>query len=266
MTTNAETIYFSAHPDLQHYGVLGMKWGVHRYRKEIAKAQKNAMVADKRQALSNKVEGTNGSQLRRLASRPLQASANRRGNSADKTSQLAYLKASRKINKWERKTDPSNKESLDKLDKLHEGLQNDLQGVQAIRSSTYARNNEHRTRQINEIYGHRSNGAKISVALSAMDADTGRKINTVSDAIDIASLAAPGPKSRAIIKVLNNHPKEALTFARNMNAGKVPGQDAPTKADQIERAQALTGTNGKTGFIGKSSKIYYKKKLSDALS
>lgn len=262
---NAETIYSVIQPDLEHYGVLGMKWGTRRMRKALDKAQYIAWTADSRQQWSNKIEGTKGSQIRRLVSRPLQASANSRGNAAEKAAQLSYLKASRKISKWRRHTNPNNKEALDKLDSLHESLQNNLQGVQKIRDVTATRNKEHQMRQLNDIYGKYSKGAKLSVALSELDTNTNKKLTSITDAIDIATAAAPGPKTKKFVDAVTKQPKKATEFAKNMNAGKIPGQKGMTKEDRIERAQSLTRANGKSGFIKTSRNIRAKEELAKFL-
>lgn len=263
---NAETIYSTIKPDLEHYGVLGMKWGTRRMRKALDRAQDKAWSADNRQRWANNIEGTKGSQFRRLVSRPLQVSAGARGASADKASQLAYLKASRKISKWRRRTNPNDKYSLDKLDKLHASLQENLQGEQKIRAITSARNKEHQMRQLNDIYGKYSKGAQIGSALSALDSDTSRKLTKFTDAIEIATAAAPGPRSKRVVEALTKHPLKAAEFTKNVNAGKIPGQTGVTKADRIKRAQSLTGANGEKHYVRTSLKMRYKQKLADVLS
>lgn len=255
------TLYAVQLAELSHYGVKGMRWGARRFNKRIKRVDKLADKADKAQALSDKVEGTHGSQIRRFVSRPIQARATRLGNMSDRSAQLAYLKASRKLTKLRQRAKGQDART-DKIDSLHAELQKKLQNSGAMRQTTASRVREHQMRQLNDIYGGYSKGAKLNVALGELDGNTKAKIKRLSDAVDVATAIAPvGNAARAAKLGVEYTPKakKMLEVANRVADGKSPIKPIDKKQLAINVGKKVTG-RAKIDAVG--SKPVRKKKKS----
>lgn len=238
-----DTLYAVQLAEVSHYGVRGMRWGARRFNRRMKRVNKLADKADKSQALSDKVEGTHGSQFRRFVSRPIQARANRLGNMSDKAAQLAYLKASRKLTKLRQRAKGQDTQTS-KIDALHAELQKKLQDSGETRQKTASRIREHQMRQLNDIYGGYSKGAKLNVALGELDGNTKNKIKRLSDAIDIATAIAPvGKAARAAKLGVEYTPKakKMLEVANRVADGKSPINPIDKKQLTINVGKKLTG-------------------------
>lgn len=256
-----DTLYAVQLAEVSHYGVRGMRWGTRRFNKRMKRVNRLAEKADKSQALSDKVEGTHGSQFRRFVSRPIQARANRLGNMSDKAAQLAYLKASRKLTKLRQRAKGQDTQTS-KIDSLHAELQKKLQVSGEARQKTATRIREHQMRQLNDIYGGYSKGAKLNVALGELDGNTKNKIKRLSDAIDIATAIAPvGKAARAAKLGVEYTPKakKMLEVANRVADGKSPINPIDKKQLAINVGKKVTG-RAKIDAVG--SKPVRKKKKS----
>lgn len=235
-------IYAIEQAVIEHHGVRGMKWGLKRFNSKLNKASKLAKSADQAQSASNAVEGTKGSQIRRALSRPIQSRATRLAGQSDRVAQVAYLKASSKLSKIrKRSSDPA---KLEKINNLHKELQSTLSKQEAIRKTTKSKVSEHQMRQLNDIYGKYSKGAKISTALGGLDADTKSKIKRLSDAVDIATAVAPiGKASKAMVSIKPKADK-ILTAAGKIAEGKSPLPEPNKKAIAIKAGRLVTNRDG----------------------
>lgn len=227
---------------LEHHGVKGMKWGQRRFAKRILRSQKKADKADVRQQLSNKIEGTHGSQLRRMISRPVQASANRLGQQSDREAQVAYLKTSRKLTKLRART--TDQSQIAKLKEVHSKLQTELSKQQEIRKKTAGHISEQQMRQLNDIYGGFSKGAKLSTALGGLDESTKQRIKSLSTAVDIATAAVPIGKASRTVTALKPKADALLKAANNVAEGKSPIKPIDKKELAIKAAKFTTNRDG----------------------
>lgn len=210
-----------------------MKWGVRKFNRRLNRAADKAWKANKREKLAEKIEGTQGSQFRRFISRPVAASAKTMGAMSDRQAQIAYLKGSRKLSKLRRNTD--NAATLKKINKSHEMLQETLGEQLKERATGQAMRREHQMRQLNDIYGQYSKGAKLGDALQGLDESTKDRIKRLNDAVDIVQAVHPINRNSAKVNKRAATARKALSAAGKIAEGKNPIK-TPTKKEMIIKA------------------------------
>lgn len=242
--TSTDKTYAMEIAELEHHGVRGMKWGVRRFNKALAKSTKQAEQADTAQKISNAIEGTHGSAVRRFASRLPQSVATNKGTMSDKAAQLAYLKTSTKLSKLRKRT--SDPKKLEQINNAHKEIQAKLAEQQKIRKSTKRTISEHQMRQLNDIYGKYAGGAKISQALGALDDQTKARIKTLQDAVDIAVAVAPVGKASRVVTKAKDPTKKVLSAAGKLAEGKnpLPKSALDKKKLIIQAGRIATNRNG----------------------
>lgn len=185
---NAEIIYGTMEAAMLHSGVKGMKWGVRKaiYRSSLDTAIDTAKDAKDYHETANKLEGTNGSMLRRAVSSPVRSQARQKMSDSNSQAQATYYKASKALTKARSKVDPNDKETLAEIDKLHRELQSKMLEQQKVSRSVDSMNAKHKQEVRKNVYGDYGNGANIGLADASREKEYNSRVKFAKAAAKLA--------------------------------------------------------------------------------